>query len=156
MAAPVPPPIQSNSDMKTSPPSASDLDSSVQDIEKQDTRNQCNDLERIKSHDTGHEIAPIDIYAEAGDEIYKRFTPRKKNLIVVVLSFCGFLSPVSSTAVLSAVPEVAATFDSTSSIINLTNALYLIAMGICPLFFGPISTMYGRRWVSKVMTLVSA
>jgi MFS family permease len=48
---------------------------------------------------------------------------------------------------LSAVPEVASSFSTSSSIINLSNALYLVAMGVCPLLFGPIVSLYGRRWV---------
>ena len=119
----------------------------AQDLEKQEIRGQCRGLEKIQSHHTGQDLPPIDIFAEAGDEIYLKFTPRRKNIIVFVLSFCAFLSPVSSTAVLSAVPEVASTFETTSSIINLTNALYLVSMGVCPLLFGPIVSLYGRRWV---------
>lgn len=104
-------------------------------------------LQRIASHVSATEISTAQTaYHESGDEVYTRFSPARKRAIVAILSYCAFLSPISSTTVLSAVPEVAAEFHTTGSIINLTNALYLVAMGISPMFWGPISTVFGRRW----------
>ena len=118
------------------------------DVEKQAPKKASHDLEKITSNGTTtQDVPPIDVFAEAGDEIYQRFTSRRKHIIVFVLSYSSLLSPVSSTAVLSAIPEVASTFNTTSSVVNITNALYLVAMGLSPMFFGPISTMFGRRWV---------
>ncbi|KAF2726931.1 MFS general substrate transporter [Polyplosphaeria fusca] len=82
------------------------------------------------------------------DEIYNRFSERRKNIITVVLSFCSFLAPISSTTVLSAVPEVASTFQCDGSIINLSNAMYMLFMGLSPCFYGPFGNIYGRKWVS--------
>jgi len=81
------------------------------------------------------------------DEIYNRFSERRKMVIVAAMSFCSFLAPVSSTTVLSAVPEVAATFNTDGSIINISNALYMLFMGISPCFYGPYGNIYGRKWV---------
>ena len=83
------------------------------------------------------------------DEIYNRFSLRRKHIITAVLSFCSFLAPVSSTTVLSAVPEVAATFNTDGSIINLSNALYMLFMGLSPCFYGPFCSIYGRKWVRR-------
>ena len=69
----------------------------------------------LSSH---HDMPNVEYVATGdGDEVYNRFTERRKMIITAVLSFCGFLAPVSSTTVLSAVPEVAATFDCDGSII---------------------------------------
>lgn len=81
------------------------------------------------------------------DEIYNRFSERQKTVIVAVVSFCSFLAPISSTTVLSAVPEVAATYNTDGSIINVSNALYMLFMGISPCFYGPYGSIYGRKWV---------
>ena len=109
------------------------------------------DLVRITSHQSHHEIHAVASHASSYMEVnaaqYERFSPAKKNLITFVLSICGFLAPVSSTAVLSAIPEVASTYGTTGSIINLSNAMYLIFMGISPCFWGPFSQLYGRRWI---------
>lgn len=79
---------------------------------------------------------------------YKDLTKEFIAIIVFLLSFCAFLSPVSSTSVLAATPEVAAEYGTTGSIVNLVNALYLLLMGFAPIVWGPLSQVYGRRAVS--------
>jgi hypothetical protein len=105
-------------------------------------------LQHTVSSFSNHEMAHV-AYVATGDddEVYNRFTERRKLVITAVLSFCSFLAPISSTTVLSAVPEVAATFNCDGSIINLSNAMYMLFMGISPCFYGPIGTIYGRKWV---------
>jgi len=108
------------------------------------------ELSNIPSHVTNTHDAPIQQYSsyvEVPDEVYDRIPHRQKLVIVALLSFCGFLAPISSTTILAAVPEVAATYSSTGTIINLSNALYLIFMGLSPCFWGPLSQVYGRRIV---------
>ncbi|KAK6074814.1 hypothetical protein SCUP234_04122 [Seiridium cupressi] len=61
-----------------------------------------------------------------------------------------FLTPISSTSVLAASPEVAEEYGTTGTIINLSNALYMLAMGLSPMMWGPLSQVYGRRWVTVV------
>ncbi|KAJ4287553.1 hypothetical protein N0V90_012256 [Kalmusia sp. IMI 367209] len=100
---------------------------------------------------SNHEMAHV-AYVATGDndEVYNRFSENRKMVITAVLSFCSFLAPVSSTTVLSAVPEVAATYHCDGSIINLSNAMYMLFMGVSPCFYGPIGTIYGRKWVSVI------
>ena len=97
------------------------------------------------THDTP--IQHYSSYVEIPDEIYDRLAPSRKLVIVALLSFCSFLAPISSTTILAAVPEVAATYSSTGTIINLSNALYLVFMGLSPCFWGPLTQVYGRRMV---------
>lgn len=108
------------------------------------------DLYRTASHVSGPDTLepptdPRDMYREAGDEIYDRLSKGRKVIIVSVLSFCAFLSPVSSTTVLSATPEVASEYNTTGSIINLSNAGYMVLMGLSPIVWGPMSQVFGRR-----------
>lgn len=105
-------------------------------------------LQHIISHVTAQDMQPAgDKYAETGDEIYDKFSRNRKIIMTAVLSFCGSLSPISSTAVLAAIPEVAKTYNSSGTIINLSNALYLVFMGLSPVFWGPLGQVYGRRIV---------
>ena len=97
-------------------------------------------------------LQPYTSYIEVPDEVYDRLSPSRKLVIVALLSFCSFLAPISSTTILSAVPEVAATYDSTGTIINLSNALYMLFMGVSPMVWGPLSQVYGRRWVRSSET----
>jgi hypothetical protein len=109
---------------------------------------------RLQLQQTISAISNHDMMANVGyvvtgdnDEVYNRFSERRKAIVVAVVSFCGFLAPISSTTVLSAVPEVAATFNTDGSIINVSNALYMLFMGLSPCFYGPYGNIYGRKWV---------
>ncbi|EKV07341.1 hypothetical protein PDIG_64990 [Penicillium digitatum PHI26] len=50
-----------------------------------------------------------DVFQEVDAEQYLRFSPARKVIIGGILSFCSFLAPISSTSILSAIPEVAKT-----------------------------------------------
>lgn len=92
--------------------------------------------------------SPFDPYKEVGDEIYDRFSPHRKSVIVADISFSGFLAPWSSTSVLAATPEVAKDFHTNGSVINTCNAVYIVLMGVSPVVWGPLSHVFGRRPVS--------
>lgn len=87
-------------------------------------------------------------FVEVPDSVYDRIPNHRKLVIVALLSYCAFLAPISSTTVLSATPEVAAEFHTTGSIVDVTNALYMLFMGISPIFWGPFSEVWGRKSVS--------
>lgn len=108
------------------------------------------ELERCPTnHSLGPDmpVEPISSVVEIPDEVYDRLPPHRKLVVVFLLSFCSFLAPISSTSILAATPEVAAEYDTTGSIINVVNALYMLFMGISPIFWGPLSQVYGRRLV---------
>ena len=136
-------------DISIQPPKESDVDpekaQSRPDVEL--TR----EASHISHHDLGGAVAHGHVEADA--EQYERFSSHRKVIITCVISICGFLAPISSTTVLAAIPEVAATFHTSGTIINVSNALYLAFMGISPCFWGPLSQIYGRRWVSRHCTL---
>lgn len=122
---------------------------SIQSVSSTDERS--GHLSHIASNISHTNDAPIQQYSsyvEVPDEVYDRLSPSRKIVVVCLLSFCSFLAPISSTTILSAIPEVASTYNSTGTIINLSNALYMLFMGISPAFWGPLSQVYGRRWVS--------
>ncbi|KAH7149566.1 major facilitator superfamily domain-containing protein [Dactylonectria estremocensis] len=95
-----------------------------------------------------------DLYYQAGDEIYERLSRGRKTAIVTVLSFTALLSPISSTSVLAATPEVAATYNTTGSVINVSNAAYMVVMAISPVVWGPMSQVFGRRPVALVSAIM--
>lgn len=105
-------------------------------------------LELTRSHISTQDAVTTDreSHYEVGDEIYKRFSPKRKMTIVLVLSFCSFLAPISSTSILSASPEVVGTYHTTGAIFDVSNALYLVFMGLSPLIYGPLGSVYGRKW----------
>lgn len=127
---------------------------STSDLESQ----RPNTLYQIRSHPSTHDAPHFhqDEHYETGDEIYSRFSPSRKLLIVAILSFCSFLAPISSTSILAASPEVVSTYDTTATIFGVSNALYLVFMGLSPLFWGPLGQTYGRKatlaWSSVTFT----
>lgn len=120
--------------------------------ELEDQQQANNSLHHVRSHISTHDGAIVtqdqepDSHYEQGDEIYSRYSPKHKVLIVCIMSFCSFLAPISSTSILAASPEVVATYATTGTIFNLSNALYMLFMGLSPLFWGPIGQTYGRKW----------
>jgi multidrug resistance protein len=95
-----------------------------------------------------HPVAPLASVVEIPDSFYDRLSPRRKVVIVAVLSYCSLLAPISSTTVLAALPEVAAEYATTGAAVGVSNALYMLFMGLSPLFWGPLSQVYGRRAVN--------
>ncbi|KAH8171510.1 major facilitator superfamily protein [Sarocladium implicatum] len=99
------------------------------------------------SQDHEQDLSPTLEAVASSRSVYARFSPRRKAVIMAVISYCGFLTPILSTAILVAVPEVAATFNSTGVVINMSNALFFVFMAISPLFWGPMAQSVGRRRV---------
>jgi multidrug resistance protein len=99
----------------------------------------------ISTHDIHHVPTNASSFVEVNAAQYEYFSSRRKIVITAILSLCSFLAPISSTTILSAVPEVAETYNTSGSIINVSNALYMIMMGLSPCLWGPLSTLYGRR-----------
>ncbi|KAH8683414.1 major facilitator superfamily domain-containing protein [Ilyonectria robusta] len=87
-------------------------------------------------------------------DVYSRFSPMRKLGIVVTLCFCGFVTPISSTALLVAIPEIALAFGTTSVIINISNAMFFVFMAISPIFWGPLSNCFGRRWIFLICSVM--
>ncbi|KAJ5185325.1 hypothetical protein N7491_006804 [Penicillium cf. griseofulvum] len=113
-------------------------------------RDGVNSLDHVRSHVSHHDMPVNDDFQEVDAEQYLRFSPARKVIIVGVLSFCSFLAPISSTSILAAIPEVAKTYNTTGSVINASNALYMAFMGIAAPFWGPFSQVWGRRPVFLV------
>ncbi|KAJ6138400.1 hypothetical protein N7471_004886 [Penicillium samsonianum] len=109
-----------------------------------------NTLDHVRSHVSHHDMPVNDDFQEVDAEQYLRFSPARKVIIVGVLSFCSFLAPISSTSILAGIPEVAKTYNTTGSVINASNALYMAFMGIAAPFWGPFSQVWGRRPVFLV------
>lgn len=93
-------------------------------------------------------------YVEVPDAVYDKLPHRRRLVVVALLSYCSFLAPISSTTVLSATPEVAAEYGTTGSIVDLTNALYMLFMGVSPVVWGPFSEVWGRRTITCVTALL--
>ncbi|KAL4951063.1 major facilitator superfamily domain-containing protein [Aspergillus filifer] len=104
-----------------------------------------------------HEKSDGDIeqtLVESPVDEYRRFSSGRKVLMTVIISWTGLLSPMASTSVLSAIPNVAATYNVSGSVIGLSNALYLVFMALSPCFWGPWCQTLGRRTSCLASTFI--
>ncbi|KAJ6786670.1 hypothetical protein PWT90_08088 [Aphanocladium album] len=101
------------------------------------------------SHDSSDDAD--DKFYEDGDEIYNKFSPSRKRIIVAVLGFGAFTALVSSTSMLPAVPEITETFKSKDTVVELSNAIYIALTGVGCVVWGPMSQIYGRRMCACVL-----
>lgn len=82
---------------------------------------------------------------------YIRFSTKRKWLIVGIVSFMMFLGPFSGTAVLPAIPNIAADLGTSDTAITYTNAIFFFAMAVSPCIFAPLSQV-----LQLVANLISA
>ncbi|ORY35815.1 major facilitator superfamily domain-containing protein [Naematelia encephala] len=78
-------------------------------------------------------------------DIYDRFSKRQKILITAIVSYSAFLAPVTSSVFLPSIPQMAGDLHTTASMINVTVAIFLLSIGIAPLFWSPFAGFYGRK-----------
>lgn len=86
----------------------------------------------------------------------RNWNASRKWLVVIIVSWYTFVSPLTSSAISSGLPELAERYGITNPTVEaLTMSIYLLSMAIGPLLLGPISEMYGRTWVYHITALVS-
>ncbi|KAI8292050.1 hypothetical protein K4K56_006331 [Colletotrichum sp. SAR 10_98] len=62
------------------------------------------------------------------EAIYAKFSPNRKRLVTAVVACGGISSTVSTLLLLAAIPEIAGEFNTSGSIINVSNAIYTVFM----------------------------
>ncbi|VUC24906.1 unnamed protein product [Clonostachys rosea] len=113
------------------------------------------DLHFVPTHHSMAFDVPVELPHHDEEETNVKFdqlSSRRKRSIVALLSYCALLSSMATTSVMAAIPELASEFSTTGSMINISNAMYTLSMAVSPLFWGPMSQLYGRRWVSMITT----
>ncbi|KAL4874102.1 hypothetical protein BDV12DRAFT_191965 [Aspergillus spectabilis] len=80
--------------------------------------------------------------------------PWRKAIILFVVSWMTLAVTFSSTSLLPATPEIALEFNTTSEILNITNAGVLLAMGLSSLIWGPLTALLGRRTAYNIAVAV--
>ena len=76
---------------------------------------------------------------------YSIYTSREKWIIVSIVSIGGFFSPLTANIYFPAIPTIAAAFNKSISLINLSVTIYMVFQGVAPMFWGTLSDYKGRR-----------
>lgn len=99
-----------------------------------------------KAEGTGNSSITVAITQSVeNEEEEASFSKARKHLIVFIVAFACFLSPISTTMFLPAVPKIAKQFSTTGTIINVSNACYCVVMAVSPCLASPIADLYGTK-----------
>ncbi|KAG0232759.1 hypothetical protein BGW42_007919 [Actinomortierella wolfii] len=75
----------------------------------------------------------------------KDWSKAKKNMVVVVISYCAFTAPLGSNIYMPAVLDVRDDLKTTSAFVSATLSVYVLVMGIMPVFWAALCDYSGRR-----------
>ncbi|CAB4473666.1 MFS general substrate transporter [Rhizophagus irregularis] len=128
------------------------LESSNTNLEKhenlaelQETKRESSEISEITLIDFA-DVADIEsttIYSSYDDP--KNWSPKKKILILIIISLTSMISPMANTMYYPAVIDVRHYFRTTEFIVNVSVSVYVFFTGTAPLFVGGFSDVYGNR-----------
>ncbi|KAK7694477.1 hypothetical protein QCA50_001663 [Cerrena zonata] len=78
----------------------------------------------------------------------RNWRPGRKWAVTAIVSAYNFISPLASSMMAPALPNIAEHYHMTNqTLISMTLSVFLLSFAVGPLFFGPLSEIYGRAWV---------
>ncbi|KAG1741327.1 major facilitator superfamily domain-containing protein [Suillus lakei] len=84
----------------------------------------------------------------------RNWSPAKKWTTTAIVALYTFVTPVASSIVAPALPDIAIKFNITNPTITaLTLSIFVLSFAIGPLFAAPLSEVYGRLWVLHLANL---
>ncbi|KAL1666551.1 major facilitator superfamily domain-containing protein [Schizophyllum commune] len=124
------------------------------------------DAEKARSMSEGSKITPQvsqQSKEDTPDELWAvdRINPRnwstkKKWASVSIVALYTFIPPLTSSMMAPGLPDIAINYDiDNSTILALTLSIFVLALAIGPLVIGPLSELYGRKWVLHIANLLS-
>nr|POF01192.1 mfs transporter ops2 [Quercus suber] len=90
-------------------------------------------------------LARLTLIAEITDPY--AYARKKKWLLTFVVALAGAAAPMGSSLVLPALNDIAATFNTSATVVNLSVAMYMLSMSIFPLWWSSFSETLGRRTI---------
>ncbi|KZT20801.1 MFS general substrate transporter [Neolentinus lepideus HHB14362 ss-1] len=85
----------------------------------------------------------------------RNWSGRQKWLVVSLVSLYTFVSPLASSVMAPALPEIAVHYGITNAtVVAMTLSIFLLSFALGPLFLAPLSEMYGRTWVLHIGNIV--
>lgn len=112
------------------------------DIDKKDSETK---LEVVPRNERRGLLSNFCMIREVNDS--RLLAPIQKKVIVAVVAFAALAAPVGTSIILPAMPDMARAFNTTENVINVSLGIYLLALGIFPLWWSTFSEINGRRSV---------
>ncbi|KAG0263020.1 hypothetical protein BG011_009417 [Mortierella polycephala] len=85
------------------------------------------------------------VYPEPKTDDPKNWPTRKKNIVIFTIAYCAFVAPLGSNIYMPAVLQVKDDLNTTSGLISATLSVYVLFMGIMPVFWASLCDYFGRR-----------
>ncbi|KAH9939879.1 major facilitator superfamily domain-containing protein [Amylocystis lapponica] len=84
----------------------------------------------------------------------RNWTFGRKWRMIGIVSLYTFVTPLASSMMAPALPQIAEHFGITNpTIVALTLSIFLLTFAIGPLFLGPLSEIYGRTWIMHICNI---
>ncbi|KLO19712.1 MFS general substrate transporter [Schizopora paradoxa] len=78
-------------------------------------------------------------------DVYDRFTPARKKIIVAVVSWTGLIPLFVAGSFIPSIPQIAKDLHSTGTVVNLAVSLSILTVSLSSLCWATYSGFYGRR-----------
>ncbi|KAF9208613.1 hypothetical protein BGZ49_008273 [Haplosporangium sp. Z 27] len=75
----------------------------------------------------------------------KDWPKKKKYRVVIVIAYCAFVSPLASGIYMPAILQVKEDLHTSASMISATLSVYVLVLGIMPVFWASLCEYFGRR-----------
>ncbi|KAF9184113.1 hypothetical protein BGZ51_003551 [Haplosporangium sp. Z 767] len=85
------------------------------------------------------------VYPEPKTDDPKNWPRGKKNIVVFTIAYCAFVAPLGSNIYMPAVLQVKDDLNTTSDLVSATLSVYVLFMGIMPVFWASLCDYLGRR-----------
>ncbi|WWC92114.1 uncharacterized protein L201_007068 [Kwoniella dendrophila CBS 6074] len=145
-------PIEAEAEnMNDKPPSFKSIEiesSPITNSDNQIRRNNNDDKDKNEKDESGLPIieeSNVEMIDGRPKDIYDRFTKAQKLRILGIVSFSAIIAPMTSSIFLPSIPQMAEELKTTPEIINYTVAVFIVIIGIAPVFWSPYAGFYGRR-----------
>ncbi|OCH87205.1 MFS general substrate transporter [Obba rivulosa] len=128
-----------------------------EDHEARDTSSSPDVSTTVKDHTAEHTADPAAALAELPPELNPRnWSTQRKWVNVSIIAFQATLSPISSTLLAVGQVQIDAELSVPNSQLSaMPVAMYVLGLGLGPLYLAPLSEMYGRRIVYVVNAVVA-
>ena len=100
---------------------------------------------RVKRRKRRGLLANLSLIPEVDDPYH--YARKTKWLLTILVAFMGMAGPMGSTIIVPGLKDIAEAFDASHTITNMNAAVYMLSMGIFPLFWSSFSETSGRRTI---------
>lgn len=120
-------------------------DGDLENMSKPVSKHRSTDLKEVPRSERRGLLPQLVFIPEIRDA--RDYSNTKKYFIVVVIAFALITGPMGSSIIMPAIDDIVSNLHSSVLLVNVCVGVYLLLMGIFPLWWSALSELYGRRTV---------